>query len=479
MGLAAKTFDAEDQVRFTALTGDSNPMHSDSISARRTPAGAPVVHGVHTLLWLLDVIAAHHAEIANISTLKVHFRKMAYLGERVEAWITRLSLDKLQAQATIDGVAVITVSATIGPALPAQRLAPDGPSEPLLRRITPCDLTPEDIEGKSGRAPFAADPLEMERAFPGAARLLGARRVAALGCSSYLVGMVVPGLHSIYVSLALSTIVDTEAENELRYAVTSVDPRFRRVEIAVTGAGVSGSLCAVIRGAPVSQAPMDRVARLVDRGEFAGSTVLVVGGSRGIGEVTTKLLAAGDGKVIITYATGRIEADQVVAEIHRWGGRCEAIPYDIHHNALAQLQSLSQAPTHLYYFATPIILRRKASLFTLGRFEEFNTFFVQGFLRLVEAALSLRPEGVVAFYPSSQFVVDRPADMTEYAMSKAAAEVLCADIGRYLPGVRVVVERLPRLLTDQTASLDPTELEDPLSVMLPIIRRMHESPRRA
>src|SRR5271163_3454397 len=52
----SKIFTVTDQARFAALTGDFNPMHMDPIAARRTPAGAPVVHGIHTLLWLLDNI---------------------------------------------------------------------------------------------------------------------------------------------------------------------------------------------------------------------------------------------------------------------------------------------------------------------------------------------------------------------------------------------------------------------------------------
>jgi acyl dehydratase/NAD(P)-dependent dehydrogenase (short-subunit alcohol dehydrogenase family) len=473
MAIAAKIFDAQDQVRFAVLTGDSNPMHTDSNFARRTQAGAPVVHGVHALLWLLDAVAAHHSEIANIATLKVRFRKMVYVGERVEARISRLSPGKLQAQATIDGLEVVSVSASFGTAVAVQPTPPDGQDELLVRRIAPHELGLEDIEGRSGRVQFAAEAVEMQRAFPNAAKLLGVRRVAALGCSSYLIGMVVPGLHSMYVSLDLNTTDDCRAKDELRYAVTSVDPRFRRVAIAISGGGFSGTLGAAIRAAPVSQAAIERLAKLVNRTEFSASTALVIGGSRGLGEFTAKLLAAGGSDVIITYATGKIEANNVAAEINRWGGRCEAIHYDIHRHAHEQLQSLRRQPTHLYYFATPTILRRKASLFAPTRFGELNAFFVEGFFKLVEAALNLRPEGIVAFYPSSQFVVDRPAEMTEYAMSKAAAEVLCADIGNYLPGARIVVERLPRLRTDQTAALDAAELEDPLSVILPIVRRMH------
>ena len=54
--------------------------------------------------------------------------------------------------------------------------------------------------------------------------------------------------------------------------------------------------------------------------------------------------------------------------------------------------------------------------------------------------------------------------MTEYTMSKAAAEILCADINAQMPKVRITVSRLPRLLTDQTVVLQQIATADPLAV---------------
>jgi hypothetical protein len=61
--------------------------------------------------------------------------------------------------------------------------------------------------------------------------------------------------------------------------------------------------------------------------------------------------------------------------------------------------------------------------------------------------------------------------MTEYGMAKAAGELLCASINRTHPRIRVLVDRLPRLLTDQTAVVPPVASADALEVMLPTIRR--------
>jgi hypothetical protein len=41
--------------------------------------------------------------------------------------------------------------------------------------------------------------------------------------------------------------------------------------------------------------------------------------------------------------------------------------------------------------------------------------------------------------------------------------------------VRVIVRRLPRLLTDQTATALPVDTADPLDTMLPIIREVQSA----
>jgi hypothetical protein len=60
--------------------------------------------------------------------------------------------------------------------------------------------------------------------------------------------------------------------------------------------------------------------------------------------------------------------------------------------------------------------------------------------------------------------------MTEYAMAKAAGEILCKDMEDVLAPLRVVVARQPRMDTDQTATFMPVDSTPALEVMLPLIR---------
>jgi hypothetical protein len=58
-------------------------------------------------------------------------------------------------------------------------------------------------------------------------------------------------------------------------------------------------------------------------------------------------------------------------------------------------------------------------------------------------------------------------------MAKAAGEMLCDDMNRFEPRARVLVTRLPRADTDQTASLVAVPSADPVELLLPVVRELH------
>jgi hypothetical protein len=67
--------------------------------------------------------------------------------------------------------------------------------------------------------------------------------------------------------------------------------------------------------------------------------------------------------------------------------------------------------------------------------------------------------------------------MLEYAMAKAAGETLCGEMNAAWSPLRVTMARLPRLPTDQTASITETEFASPIECLLPIVREAQSWPR--
>jgi 3-oxoacyl-[acyl-carrier protein] reductase len=63
--------------------------------------------------------------------------------------------------------------------------------------------------------------------------------------------------------------------------------------------------------------------------KLSGKTALVTGASRGIGRASALALAAAGAQVLVHYGRGASEADGVVAEIRKAGGRADAVTADL------------------------------------------------------------------------------------------------------------------------------------------------------
>jgi NADP-dependent 3-hydroxy acid dehydrogenase YdfG len=461
-----RTFDFDDQLWFARSTGDVNPMHVDPVGARRTQAGAPVVHGIHALLWALDQLVAAGAFPAGATQIFARFEKFVYLDRPVALRISRTSTELTRAEVQADSLTVLTVELRSGDI--DVRWRPMEALPPVDLPAAPRELSFADVARCRGRlAP--GDPLVAVR-FPLAARRLGERRIAAIAQLSTLIGMVCPGKYSMFGDLALEVAADDE--RGIAYDVRSVDERFQSVEIAVAGGGIFGTANAFVRQPPVAPPSTAALTSLVAPGEFAGNTVLVVGGSRGLGAVTSRLLLAGGARVILTYARGEQEA-RAVAAAAGTAETARVARFDVLEPVPADVLARAEAIDHVYFFATPTIAHQSASIFSSARLDELLRYYVTAFAELCEALLRDRTKPLRIFYPSSVSVSARPRGMTEYAMAKAAGEVLCEDLQRYRRHAQIVIRRLPRILTDQTASIVPQDLIDGTSVMLPIVREMH------
>lgn len=468
--LGRKKFLETDQIRFAKLSGDWNPMHMDQVAARRTQAGAAVVHGVHTALLALECLAQGYA-LPSVTTLKVNFSKMVYVGDEVEYQLSTLSETAAIIDMFVSNVAVAKLSAFfLKPCVASFDLG----AEPAIsdRPEQAINLDFEDMANQSGGIAASAADTEIEAAFPATARIWPVRRIRATLCTTMLVGMVCPGLHSIFSTLTLNAIEPESTSNTLSYRVNRTDARFRMVRMQVQGSGVWGVIECFARVPPVAQPSIATLEDLCARDEFAGATALIIGGSRGLGELTAKLLATGGARIIVTYATGEADAVALAKTIRNWGGSCDVRQFDFRLAINSQLINLPGSVTHLYYFATPHIARRKEGLLDAQCYADFHACYVQSFYDLFTALHSASSSGLKGFYPSSTFVEDRPTGMTEYAMAKAAGEILCADINATLPKARITVSRLPRLPTDQTASVTPVITEEPVQVLLPLIREV-------
>ncbi|RUA29746.1 MAG: transcriptional regulator [Chloroflexi bacterium] len=72
---------------YAKASGDDNPLHLDPEFAAKTQFGEIIAHGMLTLAFVSEMMAAAHGrDWLESGGLRVRFKGAAYVGDRVDVW---------------------------------------------------------------------------------------------------------------------------------------------------------------------------------------------------------------------------------------------------------------------------------------------------------------------------------------------------------------------------------------------------------
>jgi acyl dehydratase/NADP-dependent 3-hydroxy acid dehydrogenase YdfG len=457
---------------FAQLSGDYNPIHVDPVASRRLLYGRQVVHGVHVLLAALDQWVGGEPRTFRLTSLTAKFPAPVFLGQKIDLATSVEGPHSVKFLVNCDGAKVLTAKAAWKEQTEVGTPIPNQPAP-----VSECRLRAERaLLGDSGRLSLCLDRAIATRLFPNALRQLPAEQIATLLAATRVVGMEAPGLNSLFTALELAE-ANPAGPSELCYGVDSYDDRIPRITLHVDAPGLTGSLTAVIRPAPKAQASSAALSALVVPDEFRAERALVVGGSRGLGEVTAKLLAAGGADVKLTYHRGEQDAQRVANEISSLGRAATCFAYNVLTDSGTLVAKLGDwKPTLLCYFATPFITPGTKGHFSQTKFDELSDYYLRGFDDTFQAVRREGSDLRAVLCASSSFVEEAPPQFAEYAAAKSAAESLCAALRQTHPTIRFSAPRFPRLATDQTAAILAVELPSPEKPVLAALRQLLASP---
>lgn len=464
--LAMRDFTPQDLLDFAQLSGDWNPIHVDPVAARRLLAGRQVVHGMLTLLWALDCYMKTQLAPSHITAF---FQRPLMPGEKLQLVHTSLEGEGHRLSVRRDGEETVSILLRGHGAPVHALLPPEGvPRTEVLSRSFP------ELKHARGELPVSADLQSMTAQFPNAVQSLGALPVASIMALSRLVGMQCPGLHSLYTGLDCH-LEAAQTQARLRWHVSRHTIPLAPIRMEVTGGGISAKLDAFLRPAPVAQPSMQQLAGILPPDLCRGERVVIIGGSRGLGELVAKLVASSGGEVLMTYRTGAADAQALAGEITGCGGRAEILQADMDDPAAVAASILYWGrATQLYYFPTPHIAPQKRDTFDQALYRSYRRVYGESFEALVgELAQAL--QGLKVFYPSTVFIDERPAHFAEYIKAKEDAEARCAALKKQFPDMNIIIRRLPRMRTDQTATVLPNALKPAMQEMQRVVRQMQSS----
>lgn len=473
--LGSHSYSLSKHKAFARLCGDHNPIHVDPVAARRTLSGELTVHGIHLVLSALEATLRYIGEVAKnemmLDGIQAFFLKPVLVGDIVQIYLAEKRANTCQVICLMGGERADQVTLHFSP-----RSLRKEKSIPRLRSENLRSATFDELKNATGKIPIGLDPSSARKLFPRSIKSLGNAGVAELLALSRLVGMRCPGLHSLLSQFDVSW-TSGNGPWSLHYRIAKSDERFRRLQMEVSTGRLRGNLTAFVRPAPEQQSSTSTIKTRVSARTFSTSRALIVGGSRGLGEMTAKIIAAGGGRPIITYYKGAKDAKAVAKDIRASGGNCSLLEMDVTKKvpaALLRLLKSSAAPRSIYYFATPKIFGPRRAFFDCQKLQHFEDYYLTGFVRLIEAIASATTGLLHVFYPSTTAVEENLRELAEYRIAKQAAESLCAFYTQYSDRIKIVVERLPRTRTDQTGTIMPIPANEPLAVMLPIVHRIED-----
>jgi len=449
-------------------------MHLNPISSRRELYGNVVVHGIHAVVWMLEVFfgaqKSNRDNLIDIVSLDVQFLSPIYLNKVVNIRLISSEGNNVHLQLLQAEQVLVELYFSFCSRLAVRKVKI---CSNICENKNPMDLTFDQLRNKEGTLELFFEANVAKKKFPVLTQILNLFCFAEILAMTRLVGMHCPGMCSIFSALKFKNYEDKSQDKHLTYKVVKIHDKFKLVKINVENSSLFAEIEAFYRPMPYQQLFFKDVIRHVKSDEFSGKTSLVLGGSRGLGEITAKIFAGGGGKVVITYHKGVEDAKRVRNEIKDAGFDCEYISYDVNRpdDMLDRLAKITSGVDYIFFFATPKIA--KSSIFNMDNFKLYNSYYVDGFYKIYKSYRTRYNNDIKIFYPSTVYLDEKALDFGDYISAKYAAEILCEQIQKIDRRIYVLVKRLPRMATDQTQSLTRHFSENAFEFMLKTVRELN------
>jgi len=292
---------------------------------------------------------------------------------------------------------------------------------------------------------------------------------------STIIGMLLPGKGALWVSQTLEFLKPAYVGDTIK-VVTTVKNISPSTKVLVLSTIIyNQNKRELITG--ISKVKLSQLIEKKKMKKTLKQTVLITGGSRGIGAATALLLASKGDSIIVNYVQGVNEANQLVDQIQQDGGKAYPVQADISNpddvkrlfaTAREQFGPIDQV---VHGAATGSLLRPFDKLTWDDIAKQLDIQVKGAFHCFKEALPDMLKSGTGAIVVLGSIAIDNvpPAQQTDYVLAKAALTsfVKCLAVEYGPKGIRINLVAPGMTQTEMIASLPDkakmmTQMQTPL-----------------
>lgn len=427
---------------FVTLSGDNNPLHTDSLYSRRIMFGRPVIHGVYSLLKIFDFYSNSLPCMSSLISLEAKFLNPIFDGDSI---VLKLDCneDDYKIQAYLEETKLIIIKLKFSSVLKQNLFFENTNKLPQIEQ--PKKLILENISKINGNEINTVNTNLFNTIFNSLDANKAPQLYSTLLTSTRVVGVKCPGADSLYSSLNLHFATTSFNNNLFEYNVNKVYKGLSLIKIDFKSLNYVGTINAFLRKQEVQQKSLKNILQDLTKVQYPKRKALVIGGTRGLGEVCAKILGSLGYETSITYNKGIKEAKRISNEFKENNLNLTFFQYNVLDSKKDFLKD--KVYDYIFFFATPHIKTSNSQLIDNKLLDYFNNFYLNGFFSIVN---SIKNKKTRFFFPSSVFIDEFPKYLKEYAISKKISEYYSEQYNKQ-KGVKIIhYPRLKKVKTDQT-----------------------------
>jgi len=207
----------------------------------------------------------------------------------------------------------------------------------------------------------------------------------------------------------------------------------------------------------------NKIKKIINKNNiFNNKKVLIIGGSRGIGFMTTQFLSLGGSNITTTYS--KYKNDLLNFKKNNSLSKLKICKLDI--NNKQSLSNFIKKFNFIFYFATPKILKNMHVKFDNDYYNELSKYYIQS----IKYILSNVKKETYIFIPSTIYLNNKNIYYKEYIKAKFELENFCKQKKHLKNNVHIYISRLKEFSTDQNFNIQNINQVNDLNYLFNILK---------